>query len=244
MNNIPNLLKLNPSPEMTLYQCQLGPYANLNHLIICNETNCGAIVDPFSGSYWIKIIDELNIDLKMILLTHTHSDHIGGLNSMIKRYPGIEIWVHTDEENRGWTGPDTNRWTHPPNSHTLLQLGQLEFEIHCTPGHSPGHVSFVGHGSVIAGDLLFSGRCGRTDLYGGNKSTMFSSLMYFRNCLLDLPSNWLIFPGHQYPLDDGSNPMHVKIEELLQVNTAISEQDYNEFCKLDYLEFDDSLSVK
>jgi hypothetical protein len=73
---------------------------------------------------------------------------------------------------------------------------------------------------------------------------MFSSLMYFRNCLLNLPQDWLVFPGHQYPLDDGSNPMHIKIGELLQVNGAILEQDYDDFCKLDYLEFDDSLSVK
>ena len=92
--------------------------------------------------------------------------------------------------------------------------------------------------------MLFLGRCGRTDLYGGNKSTMFSSLMYFRDCLLKLPSEWLVFPGHQYPLDDGSNPMHICVGDLLQNNRSILEQSYEEFCKLEFLEFDDSLSVK
>ena len=243
MNINPKLFKLQTSSEMTIYQAQLGPYANLNHLIVCNETNSAAMVDPFSGNYWIKVIDELKVDLKMILLTHTHSDHVNGLSSMLSKYSGINVWVHADEEKRGWNGPDTNRWNHHANSVKKLKLGSLELQIHCTPGHSPGHVSIIGHGSIIAGDLLFLGRCGRTDLYGGNKLSMYNSLMYFRKQLLELPGEWLVFPGHQYPLDDGSNPMHLTVAKLLEVNSAIADQEYDDFSRLEYLEFKDSLSI-
>jgi len=239
----PKLTELNVSREMTIYQTQLGPYANLNHLILCNETNSAAIVDPFDGDYWVEVIEELKFDLKMILLTHTHSDHVKGLTTMLSQYSGINVWVHADEEKRGWKGPDTNRWKHKANTIEKLKLGSLELQIHCTPGHSPGHISIVGHGSIIAGDLLFLGRCGRTDLYGGNKLSMYKSLMYFRRQMLELPDNWIVFPGHQYPLDDGTNPMHLSIGNLLKVNSAIAYQEYNEFCKLEYLEFEDSLST-
>ena len=239
----PNLVKLNPSNEMTIYQAQLGPYANLNHLIVCNSTNSSAIVDPFSGNYWIEIIEELSLDLKMILLTHTHSDHVNGLSSILSKYPKVEVWVHSNEDKRGWNGPDTNRWKHPLNSFIPLKFGLLEFQIHSTPGHSPGHISIVGHGSIIAGDLLFLGRCGRTDLYGGDKFLMYSSLVYFRKHLLELPEDWIVLPGHQYPLDNGENPTYLDVGTLLKTNPAIIEQDYRDFCKLEFLEFNDSLSV-
>ena len=55
----PKLTELNVSREMTIYQTQLGPYANLNHLILCNETNSAAIVDPFYGDYWVEVIEDL-----------------------------------------------------------------------------------------------------------------------------------------------------------------------------------------
>ena len=99
MNDTPNLVKLTPSPEMTIYQCQLGPYANLNHLIICNETNYGAIVDPFSGNYWIKVIDELNIDSSQFEFQVLYGVPMGGwLERHLRNNYNVRIYVPFGED--------------------------------------------------------------------------------------------------------------------------------------------------
>jgi glyoxylase-like metal-dependent hydrolase (beta-lactamase superfamily II) len=158
---------------------------------------------------------------------------------------GIEIWLHQDEEKRGWAGPDTNRFTHSALSSTTFKVGELLFEVHCTPGHSPGHITAIGNGIVISGDCLFLGRCGRTDLFGGNLKEMHQSLVYLKAVLQDLPDDWLVLPGHQYSVSDGSIPTFLSVSELLNKNEAlIAAGNEEEFYALEFLAFDDSLAEK
>ena len=125
----------------------------------------------------------------------------------------------------------------------MQRIGNLEFEVHCTPGHTPGHVTFVGEGLVISGDCLFLGRCGRTDLFGGDFNAQRKSLLYLRKRLQKLPGDWLVLPGHQYALNDGRNPSFVRIEELLEENEALQALDSDEkWANLDFLSFDDNLA--
>jgi glyoxylase-like metal-dependent hydrolase (beta-lactamase superfamily II) len=211
--------------------------------LVCEKTGDACIVDPFSGEHWLATCKESGWNLKSALLTHSHWDHTMGVQALFDT--GVEIWLHQDEEKRGWAGPDTDRFTHSALSSTTFKVGELEFEVHCTPGHSPGHITIIGNGVVISGDCLFLGRCGRTDLFGGNLEEMHQSLVYLKALLQDLPVDWLVLPGHQYSVSDGSIPTFLSVSELLNSNEAlIAAGNKEEFHALEFLAFDDSLAEK
>ena len=236
------ILELNPSPELTVLQTQLGGWDNLNHLLICNSTKSALLIDPFSGEYWSNVLKDMDVNSVTIGLTHSHWDHTKGVEEFLNLNPNTEIHIHKFEYERGWKGPDTHQWTHPPLTFVSLNIGELTFEIHCTPGHTPGHVTLIGHGVVISGDCLFLGRCGRTDLYGGDMYSMWESQMHLHLRLNSLPETWIVLPGHQYSMDDGSTPTFVSVGHLLENNPAIKKQTFNEFSKLKFLQFNDSLA--
>ncbi|MBK00008.1 MAG: hypothetical protein CMB48_03390 [Euryarchaeota archaeon] len=239
-----NILKLNPSPELTVLQTELGSWDNLNHLLICNTTKNALLIDPFDGQFWSEIVEKEDVKAVTIVLTHSHWDHTRGVVEFLNLNPNTEIYVHQLESERGWGGPDTHQWSHPPFTFVNLNFGDLNFEVHCTPGHTPGHITLIGHGVVISGDCLFLGRCGRTDLYGGDMYSMWESQMHLHLRLQKLPGNWIVLPGHRYPLDEGNNPTYISLEYLLKNNPAIKKQSFDEFSKLEFLQFDDSLSEK
>ena len=225
--------------KMLVLQAQLGDWDNLNHLIVCKNTKNAVIVDPFFSEYWLNVCFRNNWELLQVWLTHSHWDHSKGVEGLSDK----QVWVHTFEKERGWDGPSNNEWTNEACTFVLQRIGNLEFEVHCTPGHTPGHVTFIGEGIVISGDCLFLGRCGRTDLFGGDINAQRKSLSYLRNRLQELPEDWLVLPGHQYALNDGRNPTFVKIKELLEENEALQALDNDEnWANLDFLSFDDNLA--
>ena len=226
--------------EIIVLQEQLGEWDNLNHLVICKKTNEAAIIDPFSGKFWLEICRENNWNLNQVWLTHTHWDHCKGVPEL----EGCEIWAHEFEFERGWDGPRDHIWQNPPNTSVVQKLGNLSFEIHCTPGHTPGHTTIIGNGFVSSGDCLFLGRCGRTDLFGGDVKSQRKSLIYLKEQLQEVPANWLVLPGHQYPLQDGSNPTSLTVKQLLSNNEALmAVEDDDKWNSLSFLAFDDNLSL-
>ena len=72
-------------------------------------------------------------------------------------------------------------------------LGPWHFEVRHVPGHSPGHVAFIGHGLCVSGDVLFAGSVGRTDLLGGSHEQLIDSI---RDRLLTLPDDTRVLTGH------------------------------------------------
>ena len=227
--------------KMVVLQAQLGDWDNLNHLLVCKKSNKAVIIDPFFSDYWLNICASNGWELEQVWLTHSHWDHSKGIDGL----QDCQIWVHRDETLRGWDGPSNQEWTNSANSLLIQKIGALEFEAHCTPGHTPGHMTFIGEGVVISGDCMFLGRCGRTDLFGGDKAAQRSSLIYLRNRLSTLPGHWIVLPGHQYRLGDGSNPTYITIENLLSNNEALKALDDDEkWQSLDFLSFDDNLAEK
>ena len=100
-------------------------------------------------------------------------------------------------------------------------------------------------GVVVSGDCIFLGRCGRTDLFGGDIDAQRKSLIHLRARLMDLPSGWLVLPGHHYQLLDGSNPTFLPVETILSDNEALNALDSDEAWEsLDFLAFDDSMAEK
>jgi hydroxyacylglutathione hydrolase len=164
------------------------------------------IVDP--GDEAERILgaaDELGVTIDGILLTHTHFDHVGAVAPVAKA-TGAEVWVPELERfvladiNSFVPWPDFGPFESWEAEHTLnggerLELAGFEIDVLFTPGHSPGHVTFSIPDEQVAfsGDVLFQGSVGRTDLPGGDWSTLIESI---RGLVEGLPGTTTIYPGH------------------------------------------------
>jgi glyoxylase-like metal-dependent hydrolase (beta-lactamase superfamily II) len=141
--------------------------------------------------------------LRAIWLTHAHVDHIMGVGA-VKRATGVPIHLHPLDRRIYDALPQFGDWlgkeleVPPPPDLPLeagsrVRVGRFDFEVRATPGHSPGSVSFVGHGMVFGGDVLFSGSVGRTDLPGGDFATLMSTI---HSQFLSLPDSTVVHSGH------------------------------------------------
>ncbi|GGK15116.1 hydroxyacylglutathione hydrolase [Caldalkalibacillus thermarum] len=191
---------------MKLWMQPLGPLQT-NGYVLSNEKGEGIIIDPgMQPQAMLNYIQDLNI--VAILLTHAHFDHIGGLEE-VRQATRAPVYIH-DLEAEWLTDPYKNgsaRWpmvTAPiqcrPRDEALqdgqlLHLAGLSLKVLHTPGHSPGSVSFYieEHKTLIAGDTLFAGSIGRTDLPGGDHETLISAI---KHKLLVLPGDTRVYPGH------------------------------------------------
>ncbi|ALX48078.1 MBL fold metallo-hydrolase [Lentibacillus amyloliquefaciens] len=189
---------------MNIKQIPAGPLET-NCYIIHNSEQA-LIVDP--GGDPDKIIQYLtdeNIEPEVILLTHAHFDHIGGV-SELRTYYNLEVYLHEHEaswlENPQYNGSSMLLGSDIKTDaaeHTLTpgkaEIGGFPMEILHTPGHSPGSVSFVfhEHDFVVSGDVLFNQGIGRTDLPGGDVEKLERSI---RNSLYHLPESFTVYPGH------------------------------------------------
>jgi hydroxyacylglutathione hydrolase len=164
------------------------------------------MVDPGDeASKLLGAIDELGVELKGILITHTHFDHVGAV-APVAEATGAEVWVPEIEKPVladimsfvPWPGfGPYESWD---AEHTLaggekLVLAGFEIDVIFTPGHSPGHVTFSipEEQAVFSGDVLFQGSVGRTDLPGGDWPTLLESI---RTLVDTLPPETTVYPGH------------------------------------------------
>ncbi len=161
--------------------------------------------------------------ISAIWLTHAHLDHIQGVGD-VRAATGAPVYLHPADRELYQSLPQQGLWfgqrlpAPPAPDHWLahgqrLPLGRVEFEVRHTPGHSPGHVCFVGPGTVLAGDVLFEGSIGRSDLPGGDFETLLASI---RRELLTLPDDTVVHPGHGPATTIGrerrSNPFLIEAE--------------------------------
>ncbi len=159
---------------------------NYSYLVIDSNNNA-LIVDPGEAEPLIKVIDKKKVNLKFILNTHHHFDHIGGNEELKKKYkaqivgfkndkdriPGIDIFLSDNE---------------------IWKSGDFEAQIIYIPGHTSGHIAFYFYKNEIlfSGDTLFSLGCGR--VFEGTNKEMYESLSKLKN----LPLNTKIYCGHEY----------------------------------------------
>ena len=159
---------------------------NYSYLIFDKETNTVSIIDPSEFNNCDKIIKKYN-KLDYILNTHHHADHVDGnlklkekYNSKIlgfdldkDRIPGIDIILKKNQKEK---------------------IGNLEFKVIFTPGHTKGHIAFFfpKEKVIFTGDTLFSLGCGR--VFEGTKKEMYNSLNKIKN----LPPETKVYCGHEY----------------------------------------------
>ena len=154
-------------------------------------------------------LDRRKLACALILVTHGHADHIGGISGLRERFPDAEIAVGKDDAP-ALTNPMKNGSffiganIKAPKAGRLLAdgdevaLGGVKLKAIATPGHSPGGVCFFADDigskpALFSGDTLFYESVGRCDIPGGDWERLLASL---RGKLLALPDDTVVFPGH------------------------------------------------
>jgi glyoxylase-like metal-dependent hydrolase (beta-lactamase superfamily II) len=184
----------------------VGPIQENSYLFRSEGSDRALLVDPGEEpERLLAVIDQLGVTLDAILLTHTHFDHIGAV-APVARATGAPVYVPELEKHvladinafvrlagfgpyEDWDAEET------VSGGERLQLAGLDIDVHFTPGHSPGHVTYAiaGENTLFSGDVLFQGSVGRVDLPGGDWPTLAASIQG----LLDAyPDETLVHPGH------------------------------------------------
>lgn len=145
-----------------------------------------AVVDPGDAPPVIATLERLGLTLEAILVTHRHNDHVGGIATLLERYPAVTVYGPAHERI-----PHLNRPLHDGERVTLAPLQLTVMEL---PGHTEGHIAYYGEGVLFCGDTLFAAGCGR--LLGGTARQLYDSL----NKIKKLPITTEVFCAHEYTL--------------------------------------------
>ncbi len=189
---------------MKVMMMPLGVYETNCYVVYDENTLEAAVIDPGAeGKGLIKILEENKLDVKKILLTHGHSDHIGAVQAVADRYK-VPVYIHPND-SMFLKDPKLNLSVHMGLSITCdveekpliggdkIEAAGVSFTVLETPGHTGGGVCFYGGGIVFAGDTLFQGSIGRTDFPGGSFEQLDKAI---RTQLYTLPPDTIVCPGH------------------------------------------------
>ena len=189
---------------MIIKKLEVGPIMANCFIVGCETTKEAAVVDP--GDEADRILMELaksDLKVKYLINTHGHFDHVGA-NKRMKEVTGAQLAIHPDDEpmleqlSQSATMFGLNAENSPPADILLkdgdtISFGEITFNIIHTPGHSKGGVCLYTKGHLFAGDTLFAGSIGRTDLQGGDYDALISSI---KNRLLPLDEETIVYTGH------------------------------------------------
>ncbi|MBL7074297.1 MBL fold metallo-hydrolase [candidate division KSB1 bacterium] len=189
---------------MILERLEVGPLVTNCYIIGCEETKEGAVVDPGGDEERILArVEALGINIKYIVNTHGHSDHITG-NRKVKEATGARLLIHP--KDAGMLTSSIKNFSvffgHPLRSPRadghlkegdIFTVGSLLFKVFNTPGHSKGSICLYHDNLVLVGDTLFWRSIGRTDFPGGSYKTLIVSI---KEKLLILPDQTRVLPGH------------------------------------------------
>jgi len=183
------------------------PFEQNCSLIICEETNTAAIVDPGGDPARIlKIVKEQGVKVDKIILTHGHLDHVGGTEAIAGALnipvvgPGKEdlFWLdQLEAQSQRFGLPVTNHFTPDKwlQEDEVVEVGKITLKVLHVPGHTPGHIALFDALSkqVIVGDILFNGGIGRFDFPRGDQVLLITGI---KKKLLTLPAETIVYPGH------------------------------------------------
>ena len=180
---------------MNIKTMQVGPLGTNCYLLEDEETRTAAVVDP--GGEGARILAQLKADgmeLKLILLTHAHFDHTGGVAELHAAHPEVPVFLHPADAARlgSQVFPPIGAPTVPYGDGDVVKLGDLDIQVLHTPGHTPGGVCLLVGDALFTGDTLFQGSMGRIDFGGGSYEDIMASLAR----LAHLPGDFRVLPGH------------------------------------------------
>jgi hydroxyacylglutathione hydrolase len=164
------------------------------------------VIDPGDNiEEVLEVLKRHALRVKAIIITHAHIDHIGGA-AKLKAATGAPVYMNANDQDlydhldiqASWLGMNTPERTSidmPAREGDALKLGEAEFQVIETPGHTQGSISLwiPRENKLIAGDTLFRDSIGRTDLPGGDGRQILRSI---HDKLLTLPEEAAVIPGH------------------------------------------------
>lgn len=192
---------------MEIIRIPAGVYAANCYIIYSKTTKDGIIVDPGGDAEdLVSYIKRNGLNIKHIILTHGHGDHIGGIIGL-KESLGSTVMIHEDDREMLLDGSKNLSTTMAMGTievepdvllkdGDIIEFGDLKAEIIHTPGHTKGCICIKVGENIITGDTLFSGSIGRTDLFGGDYDSIISSI---KEKLMIYSDEIQIFPGHGAP---------------------------------------------
>ena len=172
---------------MAIETLPVGPLQVNCYLLICDTTRAAAVIDP--GDEGRRILDAVaaaGCDLKMVINTHGHFDHIGA-NAYVIEKTGVDLLMHADDV-------------------PLLRQAADHAAIYGLPVvPSPEPSRILKEGDLFVGEGLFAGSVGRTDLPGGSHEQLINGI---RNKLMVLPAETVVYPGHGPATTIGREKLH------------------------------------
>lgn len=189
---------------MHIIKMPVGSFETNSYILYDKKTKEGVIIDPgFSGKEILKLIREENINIRYIILTHGHGDHIGAVN-YLKEELNVKIVSHKyekellqDSKKNMSSIMGLGNITIEPDflveDGNVLKLSNINLEIIHTPGHTKGGISIKVKDHIFTGDTIFQGSIGRTDFIGGNMEDIIYSI---KNKLLVYDNSTILLPGH------------------------------------------------
>lgn len=180
---------------------KFGSMDNNCSLIIDEKTNQSALVD--CNDFSQKMIDMIgDTDLKYILLTHGHFDHIIGVKSVKEKYGAQVVISKEDEPMLNSSKLSLAVFCNAPQNNVdadiivkdgdEITLGEIKIKVMATPGHTSGSVCYIAENCIFSGDTLFYCSCGRTDFPSGSPEQMMSSLQKLKA----LDGDYKVYTGH------------------------------------------------
>ncbi len=168
-----------------MLQIKSIPAFNDNYIwLIENSDHRCAVVDPGDAKPVLEYINQHNLTLDTILITHHHHDHTGGVKALLDHYSDVDVIGPADD-------PVSNL-TQQVSAGDQITLFDERFWVLGLPGHTLGHIGYVGDGKLFCGDVLFSGGCGR--VFEGTMEQMYTSL----EKLASLPEETEVYCAHEY----------------------------------------------
>jgi glyoxylase-like metal-dependent hydrolase (beta-lactamase superfamily II) len=191
---------------MIVEMLTVGPFQENCYVVGDEVSGEGALVDPGDEATRIALaVEQTGLEIGQIIITHAHIDHVGAIASLVAEYV-CPVLMHEEAEAMLKTVPQQAmmmglRFGKVPKvdrhvaDREVLEVGSLRLLSLYTPGHAPGHLSFLveGEEAVFSGDALFAGSVGRVDLPGGSMEVLMRSI---EERLLPLPDDTRVLSGH------------------------------------------------